>query len=157
MSTYVVSDLHGQYDTFKRGLKEIKFSPSDFLYVIGDAIDRGPDGIRILRKIKRRKNMDLVLGNHEFMMLNSINLDGKPICDGRDSYLWLDYNGGNTTFAEYKKLSVSDRKELLFWLNNRELIKDVSIDTPLRQRTVHAVPQLLSSEIRGNTILFYLI
>ena len=51
MSVYAVSDLHGQYKTFVKGLKEIDFSDSDTLYVIGDAIDRGPDGIKILQYI----------------------------------------------------------------------------------------------------------
>ena len=41
MATYVVSDLHGQYKLFKKGLKEIGFSEDDMLYVIGDVIDRG--------------------------------------------------------------------------------------------------------------------
>ena len=51
MAVYVVSDLHGQYDLFVRGLERIGFSGADKLYVIGDAIDRGPDGIKILQKI----------------------------------------------------------------------------------------------------------
>ena len=46
------------------------------LYVIGDAIDRGPDGIKILEYIKKHENMDLILGNHEFLMLNSVPIDG---------------------------------------------------------------------------------
>ena len=54
MATYAVSDLHGQDRTFEKGLKLIGFSDSDMLYVIGDAIDRGPDGIRILEYIKPR-------------------------------------------------------------------------------------------------------
>ncbi len=70
MSTYVVSDLHGQYRTFVKGLKSIRFSDSDMLYVIGDAIDRGPEGVKILEYIKLHENMELIIGNHEFMMLN---------------------------------------------------------------------------------------
>ena len=52
MSTYVISDIHGQYEPFKRILQQINFSDDDVLYVLGDAIDRGPDGIKILKEIK---------------------------------------------------------------------------------------------------------
>jgi len=51
MSTYAISDLHGQYDIFEKLLDVIDFSENDFLYVLGDAIDRGPDGIKILQRL----------------------------------------------------------------------------------------------------------
>ncbi len=129
MSTYVVSDLHGQYDLFMEGLKEISFSSSDYLYCIGDAIDLGEHGVKILQEIERNKNMDLILGNHEQLMLSSVNPDGSPECTGPDTELWLYLNGGVKTFEEYKKLSVKMRKKLLFWMRNRELIKTVTVDT----------------------------
>ncbi|MCR4658324.1 MAG: fructose-bisphosphatase class III [Lachnospiraceae bacterium] len=128
MSTYVVSDLHGQYGVFMKGIEEIGLEPDDFLYVIGDAIDRGNDGIRILQEIINRPNMDLILGNHELLMLNSVNPEGKPLCDGGDADLWLDWNGGYTTFAQYRQeLSDDERKYLLRWLRKRLLIKPLRI------------------------------
>ncbi|MBQ7562491.1 MAG: metallophosphoesterase [Lachnospiraceae bacterium] len=130
MSTYVVSDLHGEYGILERGLKEINFSSSDHLYCIGDAIDRGHEGIQILQEIKSRKNMELLLGNHEQMMLSSVDPNGKPECNGEDSELWLNWNGGKATFGKYRALSDDkDRKELLFWLNRRELIKTLEVSS----------------------------
>ncbi len=127
MSTYAVADLHGQYEVFMQGIEKINLKPEDFLYVIGDAIDRGFDGIRILQEIKNSPNMDLVLGNHELLMLDSVNPDGKAICDGADPILWLDWNGGAVTFDQYRdELSVDERKDLLGWLRGRPLIKLVS-------------------------------
>ena len=82
MSVYAVSDLHGQYDLFIEGLERIGFGESDELYMIGDAIDRGPDGIRILQYVKDHKNMDLLIGNHEFMMMNSVDPNGRDVCNG---------------------------------------------------------------------------
>ena len=123
MSTYAVSDLHGQYKTFTKGLKTIGFSDSDMLYVIGDAMDRGPDGIKILKYIKSQENMDLIIGNHEFLMLNSVSPDGDMGCDGMDADLWLYFNGGITTYEKYGRLSKNQKKELLDWLNSRKLIK----------------------------------
>ena len=122
MATYAISDLHGQYEIFEKLLEHIDFSEDDSMYVLGDAIDRGPDGIRILQKIMNTPNMDLLIGNHEFMMLNSVDPDGSvDSVPGHDATLWLYYNGGDHTFSQYKKLPEDERKELLTWLNSRLL------------------------------------
>jgi serine/threonine protein phosphatase 1 len=124
MATYVISDIHGQLHIFEKLLEKIAFSEEDFLYVIGDAIDRGPDGIAILLKIMDTPNMDLLLGNHEFMMLNTVSPDGSTdVVTGRDSKLWLIANKGISTFEEYQKLDENRRKELLSWLSTRQLTK----------------------------------
>lgn len=41
MSTYCVSDIHGEYEAYLRLLKKLNFSMQDTLYVIGDMVDRG--------------------------------------------------------------------------------------------------------------------
>ncbi len=128
MATYAVSDLHGQYEAFEAGLKKIGFNDKDELYVIGDAIDRGSGGIKILQHVQQADNMDLIIGNHEFMMLNAVDPNGKPKCNGNDEILWLYYNGGSATFKEYKKLKDQTRKSLLFWLNRRYVIKTLEIN-----------------------------
>ena len=128
MAIYAASDFHGQYKAFIKGLETIGFSESDHLYVIGDAIDRGPEGVRLLQYIKDHENMDLLIGNHEFMMLNSVSLDGRPGCGGRDAELWLYYNGGIATYEEYAKLSREKRQALMEWLNDRVVIKPIEVE-----------------------------
>lgn len=67
---YVTSDLHGYpLAKFKSFLDEVGFSNNDFLYVLGDVIDRGPDGIKILKWLMSKRNAQLILGNHESMLL----------------------------------------------------------------------------------------
>ena len=127
MSVYAVSDLHGQYNTFVKGLEMIGFSDDDILYVIGDAIDRGPAGIKLLKYIMDHDNMDLIIGNHEFMMLNSVSPDGGPGCDGEDADIWLFFNGGIVTYEEYGNISEEQKKAILNWLNTREVIKTTEI------------------------------
>ena len=85
MAIYVVSDLHGQNKVFQKGLRVIDFKKEDRLYVIGDVIDRGPDGVELLQCIMRSENMDLLLGNHEYMMLNSVDRSGRACCTCRVS------------------------------------------------------------------------
>ena len=46
MSRYVATDWHGIKDISDKILAYLK--PEDELYFLGDAIDRGPDGMRIM-------------------------------------------------------------------------------------------------------------
>ena len=65
--TYAVSDIHGCYDKYIDLLRKISFGPHDTLYVLGDVIDRGPDGFKILLDMAQRSNVINLLGNHEVM------------------------------------------------------------------------------------------
>lgn len=67
---YVTSDLHGfPLDKFKHFLGKIGFCKDDYLYILGDVIDRGSDGVQLLQWIMGEPNVELILGNHEAMML----------------------------------------------------------------------------------------
>ena len=128
MATYAVSDIHGYCEPFLKGLEEIGFSDQDYLWCLGDMIDRGPDGIQILQYIMRHDNMDLLIGNHEFMLLNSVDDNGEAVCNGKDAYLWLDANGGRITFYRYKELPIEERNELLDWLKQRYVVRTMEVD-----------------------------
>ena len=69
MSIYVMSDIHEESDLFHAMLEQIDFSESDTLYILGDVIDRGPDGIALLQEIRKTPNMIMLIGSHEYMML----------------------------------------------------------------------------------------
>ena len=42
MATYVIADIHGEYNMFLELLDKIGLKPTDTLYILGDVIDRGP-------------------------------------------------------------------------------------------------------------------
>lgn len=66
---YVVSDLHGYpIEDYWELLDKAGFCADDFLYVLGDVVDRGEEGIEYLLWLKDQKNAELILGNHEDMM-----------------------------------------------------------------------------------------
>ena len=65
MSTYVCSDLHGEYDLFVKLLKEISFTLEDEMYIIGDIIDKGTNSLKLLDFIMQHQNIHCVMGNHE--------------------------------------------------------------------------------------------
>lgn len=70
--TYVISDLHGYpLKKLKDLLKKAEFCEDDFLYILGDVIDRNGDGgVEILRWLLTQNNIQLILGNHEAMLLS---------------------------------------------------------------------------------------
>ena len=57
MATYVISDIHGQYDMFMELLGKIPLKDSDTLYILGDVVDRGPHPIKTLQKLKEMSNV----------------------------------------------------------------------------------------------------
>lgn len=66
MSIYVMSDLHGCMEEFRKMLKLIRFSSEDELILDGDYIDRGPHSLRMLRWVMNSpKNVTLLRGNHD--------------------------------------------------------------------------------------------
>lgn len=68
---YVTSDLHGYpLNEFKTLLSNAGFSDDDFLFVLGDVIDRGEHGAELLHWISEQANVELILGNHEAMLLS---------------------------------------------------------------------------------------
>lgn len=64
---YVTSDLHGlKLTKLKALLKKAYFSKNDWLFVLGDVIDRQNDGgVAILGWLLEQPNAQLILGNHE--------------------------------------------------------------------------------------------
>ena len=68
---YAASDLHGcSVESFQALLDSAGFSEEDFLYILGDVIDRGEHGAELLSWVTQQSNVQLLLGNHEDMLLN---------------------------------------------------------------------------------------
>lgn len=66
---YCISDIHGYYDLFCRLLDKIKFGGGDTLYVLGDMVDKGPDGVRLAKLLFSMPNAYCIAGNHEYDFL----------------------------------------------------------------------------------------
>ncbi len=139
MAIYAISDLHGHYSTYLKLLEKIQFSDKDYMYVVGDVIDRGRYGIKIIQDIMKRKNVELILGNHELMMIDAIQymkdnkLDGKNFTQEMGEAftpvdLWFHpANGGRTTYNAYSKLDEKEQKKIFEFLKARRLIKRVQM------------------------------
>ena len=140
MSTYVLSDAHGQYFAYKKMIELIDLKDDDCLYVLGDCIDRGPDGISIIKDIMKRDNVELILANHEFMLLNALeyfrnrgideNINYMTSDDGLNAFeLWTHpSNGGEETCLEYLNMPEQEQHDIEQFLRSSRLIKRIKID-----------------------------
>lgn len=124
--TYVMSDLHGQYEKYKEMLARIHFSDRDELFVLGDVLDRGPQPISLLWDMSMRANVYPLLGNHDAMAARVLQRLWVEITEenceehlsAKDLSLlsaWLS-DGGDTTLAEFRKLPNSHKEGVLDYL-----------------------------------------
>lgn len=120
---YAISDIHGCYDLYRKMLEKIEFSDDDTLIFLGDAADRGPDGIKVMQDLMRRKNVVCLLGNHEDMFRRVAGSIGRKLTleekiDVEGTMIgWVEYNGGDVTWEAYKTLSKPEQRELVDWMN----------------------------------------
>lgn len=118
-----MSDIHGNSERFNDVMAQIDLQQEDTLYILGDVIDRFPDGIKIIRWIMKQPNVKMLLGNHEYMMLRMLYY---PI-DVEDEHfreewirekrrnLWYS-NGGYTTHNYLKHIRKDIRQEVFEYL-----------------------------------------
>lgn len=141
---YVMSDIHGNMRRFQSVLKQIDLQPEDTLYILGDVIDRHPDGIRILRMIMAMPNAKMLLGNHEYMMLSALGRPydpDEPIDDFNRAditRLWY-HNGGDVTHRYWKRIRKDLREEIIQYLHSLHLNYDVEVNG-MHYKLVHGAP-----------------
>lgn len=135
--TYVMSDVHACYKRFRRMLDEIGFSPGvDHLYIVGDSIDRGPDGLDVLKHAMLDPSVTLLMGNHEDMFSSGVSLDG--VADRYMYDIWMN-NGGGMTLPALRKLPRDEQAAILAYAS--KLPEEMEIEAAgKRFHLVHACP-----------------
>jgi len=133
---YVTADLHGyEAEKFFSLLEKAQFSEKDTLYVLGDVIDRGKDGIRLLKWLMRQRNVYLIAGNHEQLMLScsfifdeidDVFIDGLTGSKLDKLSNWL-ANGGDVTIEAIKATRNSEMKYILEYLEEASLYEEVDV------------------------------
>lgn len=120
---YVCSDLHGQFELYKIMLNQIK--NGEKLYILGDVIDRGPDGIKILQDILQNKDrIEFFVGNHELMMIQSLFF-GNEI----ERKNWIsESNGGRKTQEDFLRLSSEEQEKIKELLLQSTVHSEINVD-----------------------------
>ena len=130
---YVFSDLHGCYDQYRQMLDKLALSPDDTLYFLGDAMDRGPDGFKILFDMMEQPNIVPILGNHEDMFYKSASRYGKQLpalerAEERRSFRnWTERNGGDITWAAFCALPEPARQRALAYVERFRLYEELTV------------------------------
>lgn len=138
--TYVISDLHGYpLEKFKKLLEKAEFSNNDFLYILGDVIDRNGDGgVEMLCWLLEQPNIQLILGNHEAMLLScefvfdEITNESVEAMNTEKVELLSNYmfNGGDLTLAylrELNKTSPETVSDILDYLHDAPLYEAITV------------------------------
>ena len=136
---YVISDLHGYpLEKLKKLLEKADFNENDFLYILGDVVDRNGDGgVEILIWLLSLPNVQLILGNHEAMLLsceflfdeiteNSISSFNSEKMEILTNY---QLNGGDVTLKALSKLNKESPEtvaDILDYLHDAPLYEAVT-------------------------------
>jgi len=143
---YVMSDLHGRYDLYTQMLEKIRFSDKDSLYILGDVVDRGPDGIKILLDICDRKNISFICGNHDYIAMSVLAClysedDGSISEDEMAAMiqLWRS-DGGDPTIQQFLEVSTEDKVKALQCISKARLFQEIEL-SGTRYFLSHTVPE----------------
>ena len=144
---YIISDIHGCYEEYRELLAKINFSKDDELYVLGDAMDRGPEPIKVIQDIMMRPNITYIIGNHDYIMLKIMKKLAVEI--SKDNFenhlsendlieysLWMQ-DGGGVTSRQFTGLSREEQQDILEYLENG-LVYEVLEDKERTCILVHA-------------------
>ena len=130
---YAMSDLHGCYDKYIKMLEKINFSDDDTLYILGDIVDRGADGIKILQDIMKRKNVIALRGNHDFLAHYILKFLTTP-SDMYDSDSFSDkyrswiFDGGSPTEDAFMELDSETQKKILLYMSYMPIFEEIEVN-----------------------------
>lgn len=134
---YVISDLHGYtFDKFLDLLDRANFSKDDYLFILGDVIDRGMYGTEYLKWLLYQENVELLLGNHEAMLLScrflfeEVNEENLQNLNSDSLNLlanWKD-NGAKWTIEGFYEMNQDDRISIIEYLYDAPLYEFVSVN-----------------------------
>ncbi len=128
--TYAVSDFHGRYDLYLALLDKLRMDDDDTLYILGDYLDRGAEGHKIILDIMERGNVIPLIGNHDFTavsVLSRLNrgvtgeeLDElRPLLDA-----WFS-DGGDVTYQALCALSREKRERIFSFVSDMKTYAEV--------------------------------
>ncbi|MCD8049828.1 MAG: metallophosphoesterase [Clostridia bacterium] len=131
---YAVSNLQGCYEKYKEILEEIEFSKKDLLFVLGDIVDGGEDGIKILFDMMLHENIFPILGDHDYIayeIMAGIEKETKKDISSPLStelaercQMWTE-SGGEPTLDAFSRLAADDRSAILEYLEEFTLYEEV--------------------------------
>ena len=101
---YFIGDIHGDYGKFLKLLSFHEVEKNDYIVGTGDIVDRGNQITPCCFDFLYKNNYDMVLGNHEMMMIES-----------KDKATFIDWtwNGGDKTLQQLGEKGVEVVSQLM--------------------------------------------
>lgn len=132
--TYVISDIHGQYEKFKSILAAISFRESDVMYILGDLLDYGEESMELIADLSIRLNVYPIAGEHDFLAARMLSGFSEMLKKGAEPdpefiaemTAWVQ-DGGQATLEAFRSLDEDQREGVLEYLEDLTLFDEVEI------------------------------
>ena len=132
--TYVVSNIHGNYEKFKELLAKISFKDTDVMYILGDIVDYGDGSIELINDISMRYNVLPIIGEHDLRAYKLLSALDKMLRDGdmpepeilSEMTEWIG-EGGQKTMEDFKVLDEEMREGVLDYLSDMSLYEEIEV------------------------------
>lgn len=133
--TYVVSNLHGDYQKFLALLDQLSFGEDDLMYVLGDIVDYGEESMELIADLSVRLNVYPVAGEHDFLAARMLSGFDKMLKSGAapdpdyiaDMTAWVQ-NGGQATLNGFRALDEEQREGVLDYLCDMALFEEAEVN-----------------------------
>ncbi len=132
--TYVISDIHGNYEKFKEILSQIQLKDSDVMYVLGDILDYGEGSMELIADLSVRVNIYPIAGEHDFLAARMLKGFSKMLRNGStpdpdfisEMTAWVQ-DGGQPTLDAFRDLSDDEREGVIEYLEEMALFEETEI------------------------------
>ncbi len=132
--TYVISDIHGNYEKFQSILSQISFRDSDVMYILGDIVDYGERPMELLEDLSLRLNIYPIAGEHDYTAVRMLRGFSKMLESGAapdpefvtEMAEWVQ-DGGQSTLDGFRALGGDAREGVLEYLEELMLFDEVTV------------------------------
>lgn len=145
---FACSDLHGMYSLWEQ-IKNF-LQKDDKLIFLGDAADRGEQGLQIMLELLADPRVTYLKGNHEDIMIQACNSIISQ--SSFELSLWLQ-NGGYSTWQAFEELSIPEKWDLISKLED---LRQVTIYKNQQGKTIllsHAGTEMRNITIENENII----
>lgn len=132
--TYVMSDIHGNYQKFLAMLDLIGLREEDTLYIVGDLLDFGDESMELISDLSLRLNVYCIAGEHDYLAARMLAGFDKMLKSGAapdpeyiaEMTAWVK-DGGQTTLESFRALDSEEREGVLEYLEEMTLYEDLLV------------------------------
>ena len=132
--TYVVSNIHGDYEGFKKLLEAICFRDRDTMYILGDIVDYGEGSMELIEDISMRYNVFSIVGEHDYTALRMLKCFDKMMESGErpdpdllsEMAQWSQ-DGGEETLKAYRELDADMKEGVIDYLSDMALYEEITV------------------------------